>query len=374
MNNLEEQLKSSKDRLQLLVDCMPAIVAYIDHRGKYTLCNTEHYNWFGIPVDEIEGVDFAELHGEHVCQTLQPFFEKALLGEQCSTEIQLPHRLRGSRICNMTFTPHLNDTRIVDGFCVLATDITDNKRAEALEEKKKIELSKAYRQAASSNMELEQFAYVCSHDLQEPLRMIGAYANLLDTQYGNLFDEKAGTYFQYITEGTERMQLMIDGLLEYAKLRSSETTQNMVEMQDVLHKALKNLELLIEENGAVITSDILPKIIGHPSQFLLLIQNLLSNAIKYRRKKKPEVHVKAEQKDGEWLFSVQDNGIGIDPRHGECIFDLFQRFHRPQEISGTGIGLAVCRKIIENHDGKLWYESEPGRGTTFYFTLQSVED
>lgn len=373
MNTIEEQLKSSRDRLQLLVDCMPAIVAYINHRGEYTLCNAEHYDWFGIPVDEIQGVDVSELHGEHVYKVLQPFFEKALLGQQCSTEIQFSHRLKGFRICNMTLTPHLNDTRIVDGFCILATDITDNKRAEALEEKKKIELARAYRQAASSNKELEQFAYVCSHDLQEPLRMIRAYVNLLDKDYSKLFDDKAVTYFTYITEGTERMQLMIDSLLEYARLRSAETAENAVKMQEVLQKARKNLESLIQENGAVITSDILPEITGHSGQLLLLMQNLLSNAIKYRCKKRPEVHVKAEQKNGEWLFSVQDNGIGIDPRHGESIFNLFQRFHKPQEVSGTGIGLGVCRKIVENHEGEIWYESEPGRGSTFFFTLQPVE-
>jgi light-regulated signal transduction histidine kinase (bacteriophytochrome) len=166
------------------------------------------------------------------------------------------------------------------------------------------------------------------------------------------------------------MQLMVDSLLDYARLTMPNMARTSVKMEAVLQQALNNLEPLIQKNGAEITAEALPEISGHPIHLLRLMQNLLSNAIKFRGKEPPSVHIYAERLTGEWLFSIRDNGIGIDSRrHGDIIFDLFQRIDPSEERSGTGIGLSLCKKIVENHDGKLWYESKAGKGTTFFFTL-----
>jgi PAS domain S-box-containing protein len=349
---------------------MPALIAYVDNEQKYVFCNAEHHKWFGISPKKVPGMAASDIFDEHITRILQPYIDKVLEGEQVSFEIQLSHRLKGPRICDMTLIPHTVEDRTIAGFCVLATDITETKRAEAQEEEKNQQLIRALKKVKASNRELEQFASVCSHDIQEPLRMVRAYVELLDKQYSDKFDEKAHTYFRYIAKGAHRMQLMVDSLLDYARLTTPNMAQTNVKMEAVLQQALNNLEPLIQKNDAKITAEALPEISGHPIHLLRLMQNLLSNAIKFRGKEPPSVHICAERLTGEWLFSIRDNGIGIDSRrHGDIIFDLFQRIDPSEERSGTGIGLSLCKKIVENHDGKLWYQSKAGKGTTFFFTL-----
>jgi signal transduction histidine kinase len=220
-----------------------------------------------------------------------------------------------------------------------------------------------------SNRDLEQFAYVVSHDLREPLRTIGGFLNLLQRRHGGQLDSHARELITFTTQGAERLDRMITDLLDYSRIQRQKLVLSRVDLFGVWLKAADNLKAMIEESGARISHDELPVITGDESQLIRLWQNLLSNAIKFRGDRRPEIHIGVREEPDYWLFSVRDNGIGIPPQSAERIFQIFQRLHTQREYPGSGIGLAVCRKIVERHGGRIWMESSPGRGTTFYFTL-----
>lgn len=241
-------------------------------------------------------------------------------------------------------------------------DITDRKRSEAEQERLLAEVQR-------SNQELQQFAYIASHDLQEPLRMISSYISLLERKYRGELDEKATTYLSYVVDGARRMQKLIEGLLNYSRI-SREARLVPVDTNESLSAAVANLEQRIRESGGEVTNDPLPVVLGDETQLVQLFQNLVGNGLKYRRQGSiPRVHLSARPAGLEWLFSVSDNGIGIESQHYDRIFQIFQRLHTKEEYPGTGIGLALCKKIVERHGGKIWVESRPGEGSTFYFTL-----
>jgi light-regulated signal transduction histidine kinase (bacteriophytochrome) len=220
-----------------------------------------------------------------------------------------------------------------------------------------------------SNKELEQFAYVASHDLQEPLRMVTGYTQLLAKRYGDNLDQKAKEYIGFAVDGAKRMQGLIEDLLTYSRVGSRGEAFASTNCEAVLGKTLAGLQIAIRECGARVTHDPLPTVIGDDLQLGQLFQNLLGNAIKYRNSEAPQVHVSCKQETEQWTFAVQDNGIGIEPQYRERIFQIFQRLHTREEYEGSGIGLAVCKKIVERHGGQIWVESEVGKGSTFYFTL-----
>jgi PAS domain S-box-containing protein len=221
----------------------------------------------------------------------------------------------------------------------------------------------------SSNKELEQFAYVASHDLQEPLRMVSSYTQLLAQRYEGQLDDTARKYIHYAVDGAIRMQTLINDLLAYSRVGTRSQPLAPTDSHSALGEAIRNLVVMIEENHAIVTNDDLPTVRADASQLVLVFQNLLANAIKFRREDLPRVHVSAQDHGREWVFSVQDNGIGIAPQHAKRVFVIFQRLHTREEYPGTGIGLAVCQRIVERHGGKIWFESEPGKGATFFFTL-----
>jgi light-regulated signal transduction histidine kinase (bacteriophytochrome) len=253
------------------------------------------------------------------------------------------------------------------GFGVVISRKLARERQDLLEARQKLE--KSITELARSNSDLQQFAYVASHDLQEPLRMVASYTQLLGKRYKGRLDEDADEFIAYAVNGASRMQALIQDLLAFSRVDSQGQRFEPTSVETLLGYALDNLKGAIEEAGAVITHDPLPAVMADERQFLHLLQNLLSNALKFRGPEPPRIHLSAERLGGEWLFSVRDNGIGIDPQYGERIFILFQRLHTNAEYPGTGIGLALCKKIVERHGGRIWMESRLGQGATFCFTV-----
>nr|WP_319374782.1 PAS domain S-box protein [uncultured Methanobacterium sp.] len=231
------------------------------------------------------------------------------------------------------------------------------------------ELQETLKQLKRSNAELEQFAYVASHDLQEPLRMITSFLQLLQRRYEHQLDSDAHEFIQFAVDGATRMQEMVNDLLAYSRIERKTGKFEDVNTEDILKQIIFDSQLLIEENNADISYDNLPVVRADYPQMVQVFQNLLSNSIKYNNQKRPKIHISAEKRDNDWVFKVEDNGIGIDPKHGERVFKIFQRLHARDEYNGTGIGLAIVKRIIERHGGAIWYDSQPGQGATFYFNI-----
>jgi light-regulated signal transduction histidine kinase (bacteriophytochrome) len=221
-----------------------------------------------------------------------------------------------------------------------------------------------------SNEELQQFAYVASHDLQEPLRTVSVYAQLLAKRYQGQLQGDADQFIRFIVEGAGHMETLIHDLLDFSRVDARGADFfTTIDCEAVLDDALRNLRSLIEESGAIITRDPLPALLGDAVQLTRLFQNLLVNSIKYRGEDVPRVHIAAEAADGGWLFSVTDNGIGIEPQYAEKVFGIFKCLQPRDKSSGSGMGLAICRKILSRHEGRIWVESDLGKGATFHFTL-----
>ena len=248
------------------------------------------------------------------------------------------------------------------------TEQINNYRAEIRERKRtEAELQR-------SNEELERFAYIASHDLQEPLRMVTSFTKLLSQRYSGQLDASADQIINFAVDGATRMQALINDLLMYSRVGTRKKPLEPVDCEALLQQVLANFQLLIEETGATIIKSSLPVIVGDKAQLLQLFQNLVNNAIKYRSDRSPQVEIGAELHNGQWLFWVKDNGIGIDPTHNERIFLIFQRLHTREKYAGTGIGLALCKRIVERHEGRIWVESEEGKGAKFYFTLPQLPE
>ena len=224
-----------------------------------------------------------------------------------------------------------------------------------------------------SNAELEQFAYVASHDLQEPLRTVASYAEMLSNRFGDELDDKSTRYVRYVVDGCSRMQVLINDLLDFSRVATRGRPLERVELKDALDEALRNLTLAIQESRAVIEADGLPMVRADRDQLSLVFQNLISNSIKFGGDEPPRVRVHARAGQGEWVLAVEDRGIGIDPKYAERIFTIFQRLHTRDEYPGTGIGLAICKKIVERHGGRMWLDPEVEKGSRFCFTLPMIE-
>ncbi|MGE5411419.1 MAG: sensor histidine kinase, partial [Clostridiales bacterium] len=244
----------------------------------------------------------------------------------------------------------------------------DLRQIKQTEKKMKDALQKLER----SNKELEQFAYIASHDLQEPLRMVANYMKLLDQKYKDQLDDKAKQYIYYAVDGSIRMGNLIKDLLKYSKVTSQAKKFERVDLNNIYTEVLNDIQMLVDEKKAKITAAKLPCVYADATQMHQLLQNLVVNAMKFHSDKTPEVNVCAEKSHNKWIISIKDNGIGIDTNSYDRIFHIFQRLHEKEKYPGTGIGLAICKKIVEHHGGKIWLESEPGKGTTFYFSLPEL--
>ena len=255
----------------------------------------------------------------------------------------------------------------IQGMVCVAQDITERKRTQEILERQTQEL-------ARSNSELEQFAWVASHDLQEPLRMVASYTQLLSKRYKGKLDADADEFIAFAVDGATRMRRLINALLELSRVGTRGKDFEATDCDAIYDRTLVNLQGLVEESGAVVTHDRLPTVMGDVTQLGQLFQNLIANAIKFRGDEQLTVHVGAEQRNGHWEFCVRDNGIGIDPEYAERIFVVFQRLHGKGDRPGTGIGLSICKKIVELHGGRIWVKSQPDEGAAFYFTLPLNEE
>ncbi len=280
-------------------------------------------------------------------------------GQQHVAEISEPN-LGGDFL--VSTTPLFDNEGKVEGIVHVARDITKRKRTE-------MELERHAERLKLSNQDLERFAYVASHDLREPLRMVTSFAQLLSERYKGKLDPDADEFIEYIVDGATRMDALVNDLLDYSRVTSRIKPMEMTDMNEPVDQALKNLSVLIKERNAKISVGRLTQAMVDQSQMTMVFQNLISNSIKFCREDVPEIAIGSFPQADEVVFSVRDNGIGIDPAYHQKIFEIFQRLHGRGEYSGTGIGLAICRRIVERHGGRIWVESEEGKGSTFFFTI-----
>jgi signal transduction histidine kinase len=244
----------------------------------------------------------------------------------------------------------------------LGKEISERKKYERILDQKLIELKR-------SNAELEQFAYIASHDLQEPLRMVSSYLQLIERRYADKLDEDGHEFMEFAVDGANRMQTMINDLLIYSRVTTRGKEFETINMDQILEKVLKNLEVSIDENNARVNYESLPEIKADPSQMSQIFQNLISNGIRFKKDENPVISISSDENEEEWIFTVEDNGIGIDPEYSEKIFEVFKRLHGKDQYPGTGIGLAISKKIAERHGGHIWVESELDKGSKFIFTI-----
>jgi len=356
----EQALRDSEKRFRDLFESSPDAIFVEDLQGNVLDANPAACRLQGMGREKLVGKNVTELVPPELRLDVEQRFRT--LTEDARTHLE-SLTLRGD---GQTIPVEITTSRIEylgkPAVLLHVRDITERKRAER-------ELEKATNELKRSNTELEQLAYVASHDLQEPLRMVASYTQLLAKRYKGKLDTDADEFIAFAVDGAVRMQSLINDLLSYSRVGTKGKPFEPTDCSVVLGRALNNLKIAIEESGAQITNDPLPTVEGDAGQLMQVFQNLIGNAVKFRNEKAPRVHVSAQRKEHEWVFSVQDNGIGIAPEDGQRIFLIFQRLHGRGEYPGTGIGLAVCKRIVERHGGRIWVESKPGNGSTFYFTL-----
>jgi PAS domain S-box-containing protein len=353
-------------RYQGLLEAAPDAMVVVNQDGAIVLLNVQAEKQFGYSRDELVGQKVKKIFAERlVADALRS--EEDALAQQIGTGIVLTGRQKNGS--DVPIEIMLSPLESTEGILVTAAirDITKRKKAEAHLLQKVEELKR-------SNGELGQFAYVVSHDLQEPLRMVASYTQLLARRYKGKLDSDADEFISFPVDGASRMQRLIQDLLVYSRVGTKAQELLDTSSENALQQALINLRGAIEESGALVTHDPLPTIPTDEVQLVQLFQNLIGNAIKYQGPGVPRVHISATKNSKkDWIFSVQDNGFGIVPQYFEKFFGLFQRLHKREEFAGTGIGLAICKKIVERHGGSISVESQPGHGSTFRFALAGSE-
>jgi PAS domain S-box-containing protein len=364
----EEHLRAASLYARSLIEASLDPLVTISADGKITDVNTATEGVTGCSREELIGSDFSDYFTQPV--EARDGYRKAF-ADGFVRDYPLAIRHQSGRITDVLYnaTVYRNEAGEIQGIFASARDITDRKRAEEALRRSHDELKERTAELARSNADLQQFAYVASHDLQEPLRAVVSYLQLLERRYAGKLDEKADKYITHAVEGGLRMQRLINDLLAYSRVETRGKTPGVVDVERVVDDALRNLRVTIGENDVVITRDPMPPIRADQAQLTQVFQNLIANAIKFRSDAPPQIRVGAQPQDDGWRFSVTDNGIGIDMKHADQIFVIFQRLHTRRAYAGTGIGLAICKRIIERHGGRIWVESELGKGSTFYFTL-----
>ncbi|HEY3360644.1 MAG TPA: PAS domain S-box protein [Methanosarcina sp.] len=357
----EKALKLANAYNRSLIEASIDPLVTIGPDGKITDVNKATELVTGCSRSELIGTDFSDYftEPEKARESYQQVFREGLVLDY---ELEIQHKDGYVTPVLYNASVYKDETGEVIGVFAAARDITERKKAEAMLKLKLEEL-------ARSNAELEQFAYISSHDLQEPLRMIASYLQLLQRKYQGKLDDKADKYIYFAVDGASRMQNLINDLLEFSRVTTKAREFEPTDCKSILKQVVFDLEVSIKENEAHVSYGSLPVVMVDSSQLTQVFQNLISNAIKFRSEKIPEIEISAKRKDNQWLFSVKDNGIGVDPKFSERIFEVFKRLNKRDEYPGTGIGLSICKKIVERHGGQIWIESESGKGSIFYFTL-----
>jgi len=366
----EKHLARMEGRYRGLLEAAPDAMVVVNPSGEIVLLNVQAEKQFGYSRDELVGQRVKNIIPEGFAERLVADAlrsEEDALAQQIGTGIELTARRKNGS--NFPIELMLSPLESAEGVLVTAAirDITTRKKAEANLLDKVEELNR-------SNEELGQFAYIASHDLQEPLRMVASYTQLLSRRYKGKLDADADEFIAFAVDGASRMQRLIQDLLTYSRVGTKGQDLLDVSSEEALQQALINLRSAIEDSGALVTHDPLPAVLADEMQLIQLFQNLVGNAIKYQSPGTPTVHISAARNGAnKWVFSVRDNGLGIDPQYFEKIFGMFQRLHKREEFAGTGIGLAICKKIVERHGGSISVQSEPGHGSTFQFALAGGE-
>ena len=337
----------------------------------------------GIVITDIEGNiewvnhAFSKLTGQRQEDVLGKNLERLFIGEEHAyqeliaklhednhqqAEIWMHQKDDGEFLAGLTLSAVRSEADMITHHVLEFSDITEFRRAQD-------DLNQRTKELSRSNKELEQFAYVASHDLQEPLRMVASYTQLIAQRYQGKLDQDADEFIGFAVDGATRMQAIINDLLMLSRVNTRHGDFAEIDVQTAVDKALANLRLIIDETGVAIDLGPLPTISADGSQLTQLFQNLIGNAIKFRRAEAPKIEIGAAFDNEDWVFHVRDNGIGIAPEHFERIFLMFQRLHGKHEYPGTGIGLTICKKIVDRHGGRIWIESEPSEGTTFFFSI-----
>ncbi|MGO8878424.1 MAG: MASE3 domain-containing protein [Desulfomonilaceae bacterium] len=358
----ERKLQQSEERNRKLVEFLPKMIGvhvkqkwvYMNPSGLKLLGARSEGELLGREIQEIISPEFRDIVRSRVEQVQEKGLSVPEIEEQFI-------RLDGARV-DVSVSAVPIDYQGETGILVFAEDISTRKKAEE-------ELQRSHDELERSNTELQQFAYVASHDLQEPLRMVSSYMGLIERRYKGQLDADADDFIGYAVDGAKHMRMLINDLLEYSRVGTHGKTFGPVDCETLLSRVLDHLQLSIEDSGATVTHDHLPTVIGDDAQLIRLFQNLIHNSLKFKNDSPLLIHVSAELYNGNWLFSFHDNGIGIDPQYADRIFVIFQRLHNRDEYPGTGIGLAICKKIVERHGGRIWVQSEQGKGATFFFTI-----
>jgi PAS domain S-box-containing protein len=360
-----EKVRWAEDKFRALLEAAPDAIVIVDSGGSIVLVNAQTEKLFGYARSELLGQPvellmpgrFAARHVQHRTGYYSDLKTRAM-----GSGLDLMGRRRDGSEFPVEIS--LSPLQTEEGALVSSSirDVSERKRAEEALRQSRAELER-------SNAELERFAYVASHDLQEPLRMVASYTQLLARRYRDKLDAPALEFIEFAVDGATRMQTLIQDLLAFSRVGTHGAPFVLVDCDDAIAKVLRDLAGLIEETRGSVTLGPLPRVWADASQLGQLFQNLIANALKFRSADPPCVSVRADREGDHWVFSVQDNGIGIPAAHAERIFVIFQRLHTREEYPGTGIGLALCKKIVERHGGRIWVESEAGHGSVFRFTL-----
>jgi PAS domain S-box-containing protein len=363
----EEEIKDNEKRFRELIESLPQLFWTTRVDGPCDYLSKQWIEYTGIPEAEQLGYRWLEqLHPDDKERTVSEWMEKVKTGDSFDIEFRI-RRNDGEYHWFKTRAVPMHDAEgnIIKWFGS-NTDFDDIKKAEE-------RLYKLNSDLERSNKELEQFAYVASHDLQEPLRMISSFTQLLYKRYNDKLDKDANEFIEYIVDGADRMQRLIQDLLSFSRITTRGGNFTQADTHQALGEAILNLQILIKESGAIITNENLPVVFADYSQVVQLFQNFIGNSIKFRSEESPHIHISSKLINDELVFSVKDNGIGIDPMYFDRIFVIFQRLNAGKQYPGTGIGLAICHRIVQRHEGKIWVESLLGKGSVFHFTLKNKE-